>query len=63
MRRTIARRRRSRGRRSKIAELAGFSIPEGKTFLIVKEENIGKAVSVFEREAFAGTFDLQVPRL
>jgi sulfoacetaldehyde dehydrogenase len=28
---------------SKIAELAGFSIPEGKTFLIVKEENIGKA--------------------
>ena len=26
----------------KIAELAGFSIPEGKTFLIVKEENIGK---------------------
>lgn len=26
----------------KIAELAGFSIPDGKTFLIVKEENIGK---------------------
>lgn len=27
---------------AKIAELAGFSIPEGKTFLIVKESNIGK---------------------
>ena len=27
---------------SKIAEIAGFSIPEGKTFLIVPEENIGK---------------------
>jgi acyl-CoA reductase-like NAD-dependent aldehyde dehydrogenase len=25
----------------RIAELAGFSIPDGKTFLIVKEENIG----------------------
>jgi len=27
---------------AKIAELAGFSIPEGKKFLIVKEDNIGK---------------------
>lgn len=27
---------------AKIAELAGFSIPEGKKFLIVKEEHIGK---------------------
>lgn len=27
---------------AKIAGLAGFSIPDGKTFLIVKEENIGK---------------------
>jgi sulfoacetaldehyde dehydrogenase len=27
---------------SKIAELAGFSIPAGKTFIIVKEDNIGK---------------------
>ncbi len=27
---------------SKIAELAGFTIPEGKKFLIVEEDNIGK---------------------
>jgi sulfoacetaldehyde dehydrogenase len=27
---------------SKIAQLAGFTIPEGKTFLIVKEDRIGK---------------------
>jgi len=27
---------------ARIAEIAGFTIPEGKTFLIVKEENIGK---------------------
>jgi sulfoacetaldehyde dehydrogenase len=27
---------------SKIAELAGFSIPAGKTFIIVKEDKIGK---------------------
>jgi sulfoacetaldehyde dehydrogenase len=27
---------------AKIAELAGFSVPEGKTFLIVPEEHIGK---------------------
>ena len=27
---------------AKIASIAGFSIPEGKTFLIVPEENIGK---------------------
>ena len=33
---------RSRGPAGKIAELAGFTIPEGKRFLIVPETGIGK---------------------
>ena len=42
MRKDIASLKRSPGRRRKVAEMAGFKLPEGKTFLIVKEDKIGK---------------------
>ena len=46
-----------------IAQKAGFALPDGKTFIIVKEDRIGRDASLFERKAFAGPCDVQVPRL
>jgi len=54
---------------AKIAQIAGFSIPEGKTFLIVKEENIGKqypfsseklspVLSIFKYSGFDNGLDM-----
>ena len=54
---------------AKIAELAGFSIPEGKTFLIVKEDKIGKehpfsseklspVLSIFKYSGFENALDM-----
>ncbi len=46
-----------------IAEKAGFTIPEGKKFLIVREERIGKGVSVFHRETWHPAVDIQIQRV
>ena len=54
---------------AKIAELAGFSIPAGKTFLIVKEDKIGKehlfsseklspVLSIFKYSGFENALDM-----
>jgi sulfoacetaldehyde dehydrogenase len=54
---------------AKIAELAGFNIPEGKTFLIVKEDKIGKdhpfsseklspVLSIFKYSGFENALDM-----
>jgi len=54
---------------AKIAEIAGFSIPEGKKFLIVKEDKIGKeypfsseklspVLSIFKYSGFENALDM-----
>ena len=37
---------------ARIAELAGFAIPEDRSFLIVEEDGLGPAASLLRREAF-----------
>ena len=48
---------------SVVAERAGFTIPDDKTFLIVEEQHIGKAASVLDGEARHRARGLQVRRL
>ena len=45
---------------SVIAEIAGFAIPDGKTFLIVPETHIGKDYLFLLRKTVAGAFDHQI---
>ena len=46
-----------------IAEKAGFSLPAGKTFIIVKEDKIGKQHRLLGREAFACARHLPLQRI
>ena len=63
MPRGTARPTRSRGRRRSSPPKAGFAIPDDKTFLLVEESHIGKAVPLFDREAGHRARDVQVSRV
>ncbi len=46
-----------------IARLAGFAIPDDRTFFVVPESQIGTGASVLDREARRGAGDFQVRRI
>ena len=48
---------------SVVAEIAGFSVPADKTFLLVEEQHIGTAAPVLNRKARHRPRRLQVPRV